>query len=60
MASHDPRRLLVLCLPLAVGAGLAVGLALSASSDAGGNGRDDPDDLVNHLYVQLAVDLSGG
>jgi heat shock protein HslJ len=54
MSAPHPRRLVLAVLPLAVGIGLAVGLAASASSDAGGDGRDDPDELVEDVQVQLA------
>jgi heat shock protein HslJ len=54
MNAPQPRRLLLAVLPLAVGVGLALGLAASASSDAGGDGRDDPDTIVEDVQVQLA------
>ena len=44
MDAPHPRRLALAVVPLIAGVGLALGLAASASSDAGGDGRDDPDE----------------
>lgn len=53
MDAPHPRRLALAVVPLIAGVGLALGLAASASSDAGGEGRDDPDTLVEDVQVQL-------
>jgi heat shock protein HslJ len=53
METGHPRRAFLVVAPLVVGIGLAVGLAVSASSDVGGDGRDDPEALVDPVQTQL-------
>jgi heat shock protein HslJ len=53
MAEH-PQRVALIVLPIVVAIGLAVGLAFNATGDAGDDGRDQPDSLVDPVDVQLA------